>query len=77
MCAPGKRILTSDDMKDLEDVEVPKWKKKALSENLDPSAAPFGGNWNMESVVSASDKVESKKVKDVDMAHDHDHSPGE
>jgi hypothetical protein len=35
--------------------EVPAWKKQALEAGNDPMAAPFGGNWNTESSLSASD----------------------
>jgi hypothetical protein len=41
--------------------EMPAWKKKALEQGVgsDPSAAPFGGNWTMESMVDAEkDKME-------------------
>mmetsp|Transcript_18585 Transcript_18585/g.28704 ORF Transcript_18585/g.28704 Transcript_18585/m.28704 type:complete len:134 (-) Transcript_18585:199-600(-) len=40
-----------------EEEDVPAWKKKALEEGAtDPMAAPFGGSWNVESSLSASDK---------------------
>lgn len=37
--------------------DVPAWKKAAM-ESGDASAAPFGGSWNAESNVSASDKMQ-------------------
>ena len=33
--------------------DMPAWKKKALE--ADPMAAPFGGNWNTEASLSATD----------------------
>jgi len=43
---------------DVADAPVPEWKKKALAmgDKLDPNAAPFGGSWNMESSLSATEK---------------------
>jgi hypothetical protein len=38
--------------------DVPEWKKKALEKGNDPNAAPFGGSWNAESNISASDNME-------------------
>jgi len=36
--------------------EMPAWKKKALESGAtDPMAAPFGGDWNKESNISAKD----------------------
>merc|ERR1712071_666004 len=64
-CAPGKRILTAEDMNKQDDTPMPERKKKALSQDLDPTAAPFGGNWNSESKVSAKEKSDSH--------HDHKH----
>lgn len=44
-------------MKESED--MPAWKKKAMEIGDDPMAAPFGGNWNAESSLSAKkDKME-------------------
>ena len=41
---------------DKMDEDIPAWKKRAMeSGNNDPMAAPFGGNWNTESSLSASD----------------------
>jgi hypothetical protein len=40
-----------------EKKEIPAWKKRAMESGAsDPTAAPFGGNWNMESSLSASGK---------------------
>lgn len=36
------------------DASLPDWKKKALTQKLDPMEAPFGGNWKMESSISAT-----------------------
>jgi hypothetical protein len=33
--------------------DVPAWKKVALESGADPMAAPFGGDWNTESNISA------------------------
>jgi hypothetical protein len=41
------------DHHDNDDDDAPAWKKAALS--ADPMAAPFGGTWNAESNISASD----------------------
>jgi hypothetical protein len=43
-----------------DDDDIPAWKKKALEAGAgDPMAAPFGGNWNSESMVDAQkDKME-------------------
>jgi len=53
-CADCGPTLT--DLSELKDAPIPEWKKAALKEKLDPMAAPFGGNWNVESSVSASDQ---------------------
>jgi hypothetical protein len=42
--------------------EIPAWKKRAMETGDDPMAAPFGGTWNMESSLSASDGA--KKMED-------------
>jgi len=42
--------------------EMPAWKKKALES--DPNAAPFGGSWNTESNVSASDASKGGKMEE-------------
>ena len=34
---------------------MPAWKKRALEEGGDATAAPFGGDWNTETKVSAMD----------------------
>uniref|UniRef100_A0A6U3YRG6 Uncharacterized protein n=1 Tax=Ditylum brightwellii TaxID=49249 RepID=A0A6U3YRG6_9STRA len=34
--------------------DVPEWKKKAMAMDNDPTAAPFGGSWNMESSMDAT-----------------------
>jgi hypothetical protein len=36
-----------------EEEKMPGWKKAAL--DADPTAAPFGGSWNAESNVTATD----------------------
>lgn len=41
---------------------VPEWKKNALKEQLDPSAAPFGGNWTLETSVSATKDAAPKSI---------------
>jgi hypothetical protein len=41
------------------DDDMPAWKKKALE--ADPMAAPFGGNWNTEASVSATDDSKMKE----------------
>lgn len=37
--------------------DIPAWKKAALG--ADPTAAPFGGNWQTESNVSATDEMKN------------------
>ncbi|EED93782.1 predicted protein [Thalassiosira pseudonana CCMP1335] len=37
-----------------KDEEVPAWKKRAMEDGNDPSAAPFGGSWNTESSMDAT-----------------------
>ena len=42
---------------------MPAWKKAALeSGNSDPTAAPFGGSWTTEAMVSAS--ADDDKMKE-------------
>ena len=41
-----------------KDDDIPAWKKKAMEMGDDPMAAPFGGNWNVESSLSAKDKMQ-------------------
>jgi hypothetical protein len=41
---------------------MPSWKKRAMEGGDDPMAAPFGGTWNTESSLSASDGV--KKMEE-------------
>ena len=58
---------------DVADVEVPEWKKKALAQNLDANAAPFGmTGWDTEASTSATDATASK----ANDAHSHEHSHG-
>ena len=40
---------------DKEKEDMPAWKKRAMESGNDPMAAPFGGNWNAESSLSATD----------------------
>ncbi len=53
-CATCGPKVTSKD--DVSDVEIPLWKKKALSKGLDDvNAAPFGmSDWKTETSISAS-----------------------
>mmetsp|Transcript_21291 Transcript_21291/g.30141 ORF Transcript_21291/g.30141 Transcript_21291/m.30141 type:complete len:193 (+) Transcript_21291:91-669(+) len=47
------------EMEDKAEDTIPAWKKKALEQGAtDPMAAPFGGSWNVESSLSATDKME-------------------
>jgi len=50
----GPKLTSAEDV---EDVEIPAWKKLALEKenNDDTSAAPFGMSWNTESTTSATD----------------------
>eukprot|EP00979_Chaetoceros_neogracilis_P007791 scaffold1674_cov284-Chaetoceros_neogracile.AAC.9 len=64
----GPKVTSTEDV---NDVEVPEWKKKALATNADASAAPFGMKWGTEESVSATNA--SKKV-DESHSHSHGHS---
>jgi len=60
----GPKVVTEEDVKD---VEVPEWKKKALQQNANAEAAPFGLSWNTEAATTATDAHE----KQADHHHDH------
>jgi len=49
----GPKVTTEEDVKD---VEIPEWKKKAISKGMtDASAAPFGMSWDKETSASVTD----------------------
>ena len=66
-CATCGPKVTSKD--DVADVEIPLWKKKALSKGLDDvNAAPFGmSDWKTEASVSAA--KDEKGVNASDTSH--------
>ena len=58
------------------DDNIPEWKKKAM--DSDPTAAPFGGSWNAETEVNASEETEETEFpplyesgEDFDKATEH------
>jgi hypothetical protein len=58
------------------DVDIPEWKKKALKENLQADAAPFGmTNWNVEASTSATNAANEQAGKE-DHGHSHEHGHG-
>jgi len=71
-CDTGKKVLTNAD--DVKDVPLPDWKKKALASagTTNADAAPFGGSWNVEASVAASD---APTPAPSDHSHDHSHDP--
>jgi len=56
----------------VKDEPMPDWKRKALS--ADPNIAPFGGSWNTETGISATDAYATTTSRNVDRSHDHGHS---
>jgi len=64
------------DAKDVKDVEIPAWKKKALENaNLDANAAPFGmTSWNMEASTSATEASKKEEATPTDTGCDDGHS---
>jgi len=73
-CGPNSHVTSEIEV---DDTPIPDWKKKALEQNLDPTAAPFGGSWNMESVYSVphthKNEDEDKNDDYDEHAHDHEH----
>jgi hypothetical protein len=74
--------------KDVEDVDMPLWKKRALEKEgaNDANAAPFGmTDWNMEASTSATDAskkldttaatstADASTAEKKDEGHSHDH----
>jgi hypothetical protein len=65
----GPKVVTADDVKD---VEVPEWKKKALQQDsAEAAAAPFGLSWTTEASTTASNAHE--KPHSAETHHDHGH----
>jgi hypothetical protein len=69
----GPKVVTADDVKD---VEVPEWKKKALEQNSNTEAAPFGLSWTAEKSTTATEAHEHNEVEHDEHHHDHHHSHG-